>query len=95
MFRINSIANCPYCQKAKDLLKEQELDFKEIKVKPEEKQKYKDIVGLNTFPQVYFNDFLIGGYTELVNLLGIAEYLENKDYPTELVLQIRNELYRD
>ena len=58
---------CPYCIRAKSLLKSNKIDFEEINLedKPEELLALKDRTGWRTVPQIFFDDKLIGGYTEL------------------------------
>jgi ribonucleoside-diphosphate reductase subunit M1 len=64
---IYSKPECCYCEYAERLCEEYEIDFS--------KKDYKDYVSSNntshgiTFPKIYHNNDLIGGYTELVNYL--------------------------
>lgn len=65
---------CPYCIKAKKLLKMLNLNFEEINVdnnfdkmceKLNEKYNQK---GISTVPQIIINDHYIGGYDDLEHL---------------------------
>ena len=61
--------NCIWCDRAKALLHESNLNFKEIDLTDDTKRDefYKE-VGHNvaTVPQIYFDDTRIGGYNELL-----------------------------
>lgn len=63
-------SNCSYCVRAKDLLSRKGIEFDEIYLDdhPEEYAKLKERTGMMTVPQVFINDQLIGGYTELAGL---------------------------
>ncbi len=69
MFKIIGTASCPYCLRAEDLLNS--LDFEIEKVvltTPEEKTAFKAL-GFDTVPQIYRDDFLIGGYDDLKQVI--------------------------
>lgn len=61
---------CPFCIRAKKLLKSKNLDFKEVNLSsnPEELIKLKQKTGMQTVPQIFINDKLIGGFQELYAL---------------------------
>ena len=63
-------SNCPYCVRAKDLLGRKGVKFDEIYLddKPEEYATLKARTGLMTVPQIFIDDELVGGYTELAAL---------------------------
>jgi len=68
---IYTLAYCPYCQKAKYLLKEHNVEFSEIpcdddeeKMREELTRKY-NLKSLATFPQIIIDDINIGGYSDL------------------------------
>ncbi len=67
---IYSKTYCPYCVRAKKLLESKGVSFEEIMVddKPELFTELKKKSGMMTVPQIYINDQLIGGYTELAAL---------------------------
>lgn len=58
---------CPFCDRAKDLLKRKGVAFEEIQLddKPEEFTALKQRTGMMTVPQIFIGDQLVGGYTEL------------------------------
>jgi glutaredoxin 3 len=61
---------CPYCDRAKDLLKRKGVAFNEhhLEDKPEEFTALKKRTGLMTVPQIFINDQLVGGFNELATL---------------------------
>ena len=67
---IYSKTYCPFCVRAKSLLSSKGVDFEEIMVdsKPELFAELKAKTGMMTVPQIFINDELVGGYTELAAL---------------------------
>jgi glutaredoxin 3 len=63
-------SNCPYCIRAKDMLKRKGVNFEEIYLddRPEEYAVLKQKTGMMTVPQIFINDELIGGYTDMAEL---------------------------
>ncbi len=63
-------ANCPFCVRAKDLLKRKGLKFDEINLdgKDEELRALQQRTGQRTVPQIFIDGKLIGGFTELAQL---------------------------
>lgn len=68
---IYTLAYCPYCQKAKFLLKNHNVEFTEISCDENEEdmreqltKKY-NLKTLATFPQIIIDDINIGGYSDL------------------------------
>lgn len=61
---------CPYCDRAKALLNRKGASYEEISVEGDEKiyTELKQKTGLMTVPQIFINDELIGGYTDLAAL---------------------------
>ena len=62
---------CNFCDAAKRLLKRNGLSFSEIDVSAGEKIKEEMIKksnGQRTIPQIFFDDYHVGGYTELREL---------------------------
>lgn len=62
--------NCPYCIRAKKFLVQKKVAFTEIDLtnKPEELQALKNKTGWQTVPQIFINEKLIGGYTDMMAL---------------------------
>ncbi len=60
---------CPYCFAAKRLLKQQGIVFDEIRVdkNPSLKQEMISRSGRFTVPQIFIDDYHVGGYDDLVD----------------------------
>lgn len=58
---------CPYCDRAKDLLKKKNISYKEIRVDLDENQYHimLEKSQRRTVPQIFFKDTLIGGFDDL------------------------------
>lgn len=67
---IYSKIRCPYCVAAKNLFQQKGVPFEEILMddKPEEYAALKERTGMMTVPQIFIDDFLVGGYTDLAAL---------------------------
>lgn len=63
---------CPYCVRAKNLLNSKGIVFEEINLdgRDQELEELRKRTGMRTIPQIFINDQLIGGYTELAQLEG-------------------------
>ncbi len=61
---------CPYCDRAKALLKSKGVDYKEINLdgKDDELNALRERTGMRTVPQIFIGDELVGGYTDLAAL---------------------------
>ena len=72
---IYTLDYCPYCKKAKQLLRNNNISFKEIDVTAEEYSQTKmlaekyDIQDEVTFPQIIFGEQRIGGCSDLENII--------------------------
>lgn len=59
---------CPYCSRAKELLKSRGIAFEEIPVSWDDEAQWKEMSrrsGMKTVPQIFIDDKILGGYTEL------------------------------
>jgi len=67
---IYTTAFCPYCIRAKSLLTQKGVAFTEVSLqdKPDELAALKARTGMRTVPQIFINDELIGGFSELLAL---------------------------
>ena len=78
---VYSTPNCPFCVRAKALLKSKNLSFQEIDVSDdvESLQKMVQLSGLRTVPQIFINNQSIGGFDELsqLNADGDLPHLES------------------
>jgi len=61
---------CPFCVRAKNLLNSKDVEFEEIMVDqdPALFAELKQKSGMMTVPQIFINDELVGGFTELAEL---------------------------
>lgn len=59
--------HCPYCDQAKMLLKQKGIQFEERKIGDgySKEDLLEAVPGARTVPQIFLDDKLIGGYTEL------------------------------
>jgi len=64
---IYSKTYCPYCDRAKALLKSKGVSFGEHMMddKPDEMKQLMERTGLRTVPQIFINDELVGGFTDM------------------------------
>lgn len=68
--------HCPYCERAKSLLKQRDIPFTEVKVADDDEPQWDALfkkTGLRTMPQIIARDLtgkdrVIGGYTDLAAL---------------------------
>ena len=68
--KIYTTSFCPFCVRAKNLLKGKGVEFEEINMdgKDQELQSLKKKTGLQTVPQIFIGEELVGGYTDLAAL---------------------------
>ena len=62
---------CNFCEAAKRLLLRNNLEFKEIDISSKDglrDEMIKKANGKRTIPQIFFDDYHVGGYTELRSL---------------------------
>ncbi len=66
-----SMLNCPYCVKAKALLTQRGVSFETIMIddwSDSEWEAFAKKSGMKTLPQVFVDQKLIGGYTQLAEV---------------------------
>ena len=71
-------AVCPYCIRAKQILKARGVDqINEIRVdaQPQERMKMMEITGRRTVPQIFIGETHVGGCDDLMDLDGRGELL--------------------
>ena len=73
--QIYSLEWCPYCIKAKALLKAKEIPYRETDVTYDREQALEMIErsGRNSVPQIFLDDEHVGGYAELAHLTSTGE----------------------
>jgi len=61
---------CPYCMRARRLLKSKDIDFEEIRVSSGNDlwQEMEEKSGRNTVPQIFINGESVGGYDDIALL---------------------------
>ncbi len=66
---------CPYCVKAKSLLKRKSIDFEEINLarQPDLRMELSARTGMRTVPMIFIDDDCIGGCDELYALEAAGE----------------------
>lgn len=66
MVKVYTKDYCPYCEMAKRLLSQRGIEFEEVKLgSPEEFMELKKRTGMQTVPQIFWGDQLIGGFDQL------------------------------
>jgi glutaredoxin 3 len=63
--------SCPFCVRAKALLQQRGVPFKEMLLGWDDDKAWDDLTkksGMKTVPQIFADDQLIGGFTELTEL---------------------------
>ena len=62
---------CPYCERAKALLKQRGISFEEKRVDKNNDAEWERLFklsGLRTMPQIFADERLIGGFSDLAHL---------------------------
>ena len=61
---------CPYCLRARKLLKSKGIDYEEIRVDSDKKQRkeMERLSGRDSVPQIFIDKKAIGGYDEMAAL---------------------------
>lgn len=68
---VYSMQNCPYCVKAKNLLTQRGVKYDVVMIDDWSDEEWDALVkksGMKTVPQIYSDDQLIGGYTQLAEV---------------------------
>jgi glutaredoxin 3 len=75
---IYSTTICPYCVRAKTLLKHKGVDFTEILIDEDDKMREEMVAKSNrmTVPQIFINDHPIGGCDDLYELERLGKLTE-------------------
>ena len=71
MVEVFTMQSCPYCVRAKELLKTRGVPFREILVPMDDDAQWDALEkrsGLKTMPQIFQGNQLIGGYNDLAKL---------------------------
>jgi glutaredoxin 3 len=68
---VYTLEHCSFCVRAKNLLAANEIAFREIRVADDDrctKDELEERSGLKTFPQIFFGNTVIGGFSHLQEL---------------------------
>lgn len=68
---IYSKDDCIYCDRAKELLSQKNISFREVKVDTNDQCQVSDLqerTGMKTFPQIFVGREVLGGFSELQDL---------------------------
>lgn len=68
---VYTMAYCPYCERAKQLLKSRGVAFDEVLVPEDDDAQWEALEkrsGLKTMPQIFNGEELVGGYSDLAAL---------------------------
>lgn len=71
MVTVYTMPYCPYCTRAKELLKRRGIPFQEVLVQTDDEIQWERLYersGMRTMPQIFADERLIGGYMELAAL---------------------------
>jgi len=80
---IYSSYNCGYCDRAKKLLEEKNISYREINIQDDPTERevmLKKTNGRKTVPQIFINEVHIGGFQELHKIViegNLEKYLSN------------------
>jgi glutaredoxin 3 len=65
---IYSTGNCPFCEKAKTFMNRRNIDFNEVRIdlgKDQLREFSRRTNGARSVPQIFIDDRLVGGFSEL------------------------------
>ena len=80
MYKIYTTLSCGYCQMAKDLLHNYNMEYTEVVLdSPTALKEFKDTTKHTTVPQIYKDDLYVGGYDSLVEYIGLADSLPKRN----------------
>jgi len=65
---VYTMDHCPYCERAKALLKQRGVEYAEIRVSMDDDSQWEALekkTGMKTMPQIMNGEILIGGFNDL------------------------------
>ena len=68
---VYTMDHCPYCERAKSLLKQRGVDYSEVRVPMDDDAQWDALekkTGMKTMPQILFGEKVIGGYNDLAGI---------------------------
>ena len=84
--------NCKWCDLMKAMLNEKNITFKEIKIKKNKFDEFKQQFEVSTLPLLRHNDKNIGGYTDVLNILRSTFNYEKLHKVTKTVVENLNKV---
>ncbi len=69
--KVYTMDYCPYCERAKSLLKTRGIVFEEIRVANDDDATWDSLykkAGMRTMPQILLGEKVIGGYSDLASM---------------------------
>lgn len=91
---IYSLVGCPFSERAEEIVQSLKIKSKIIKVEQKNKQKVKEELKIETFPQIYMlnnsRKVSLGGCQELENYLEVIKILQDKNlklYKLQMLLK--------
>jgi glutaredoxin len=105
-FVIYALEDCPYSIRAADFISKHPVLKADVHwAKQAEKEQYKRRNKMNTFPQVFFKYkpshgkrdrmVMVGGYSELMDLAGVAETLIESKVPLAPLIYLTRMLQKE
>lgn len=70
---IYTMDHCPFCERAKGLMKQRGVTYQEVNLPMDEDAKWEALekkTGMKTMPQILIGEKVLGGYSELAALDG-------------------------
>lgn len=64
--KIYTKEGCPYCVRAKDFFNKKNIKVQEVTEREISKDTFYTLTGMKTWPAIYIDGKLIGGYTDLI-----------------------------
>ncbi|MDH3354245.1 MAG: glutaredoxin 3 [Chromatiales bacterium] len=67
---VYSSSHCPYCMRARALLDKKGVAYSEINLdsQPEKRSEMESLSGRTSVPQIFIDDFHVGGFDDMVEL---------------------------
>ena len=98
MIIIYVLTGCPYCNNSLRLLKENNIKHKVIVVEDKDKEKYKKINKMNTFPQIFIkagtdNYLKIGGNDDFTETLEIVKTISNSNVSLDSIYYMYKNMF--
>jgi len=100
MFVLYVLEGCPYCERAKELLRSESCKYETVVIPNDMKIKsqYKKRYGMNSFPMIFVererNHYLkLGGYNDLEEYIEIAKNIKNTHLAIDNLYAVYENMY--